>query len=155
MRIGHGFDAHRLVEGRTLVLGGVEIPFERGVLGHSDGDALCHAIADAILGAAALGDLGKYFPDSDAKWKDARSTELLRVCAGKIRDAGLAIANIDSTIVLEQPKLAPHILLMRANVAAALDLAPSMVSIKAKTSEGLGFTGDGTGVVAYAVAILQ
>ena len=155
MRIGHGFDAHRLVEGRKLILGGINVPFERGALGHSDGDALCHAIADAILGAAALGDLGKYFPDSDPKWKDARSTELLHICADKIRDAGLAIANIDSTLILERPKLAPHIEEMRSSIATALDISPSSVSVKAKTSEGLGFTGDGTGIAAFAVAVLQ
>ena len=155
MRIGHGFDAHRLVEGRKLILGGIDIPFERGALGHSDGDVLCHAIADAILGAAALGDLGKYFPDSDPKWKDAHSTDLLRTCAGKIRDAGLAIANVDSTVILERPKLASLIEKMRSSIATALDISPSAVSVKAKTSEGLGFTGDGTGVAAFAVAVLQ
>ena len=155
MRIGHGFDAHRLVEGRKLILGGVEVPAERGVLGHSDGDALCHAIADAILGAAALGDLGTFFPDTDPTWKDARSVELLRGCVEKVRAAGLAIANVDSTVILERPKLASHIAQMRTSVAHALGVAPSAVSIKAKTTEGLGFTGDGSGVVAYAVAILQ
>ncbi len=155
MRIGHGFDAHRLIEGRPLVLGGVEIPFERGVLGHSDGDALCHAVADALLGAAALGDLGKYFPDTDARWKDARSIELLRICGDKVRAAGLQIANVDATVVLERPKLAQHIEAMRAALAHALDLPESAVSVKAKTSEGLGFTGDGSGIVAYAVTVLQ
>jgi len=155
MRIGHGFDAHRLVEGRPLVLGGVTVPFERGVLGHSDGDVLCHAVADALLGAAALGDLGKFYPDTDMQWKDARSIELLRGCAQKIRDAGFRIANVDGTVIIERPKLAPHIESMRAGIAAALDVPESAVSVKAKTSEGLGFTGDGSGVAAHAVALLQ
>ena len=122
MRIGHGFDAHRLVEGRALVLGGVRIPFERGALGHSDGDVLAHALADALLGAAALGDLGSRFPDSDARWKDADSMELLGRCAAAVRDAGFAIGNVDATIVVERPKLAPFIERMRENVALRLEL---------------------------------
>lgn len=155
MRVGHGFDAHRLVEGRKLVLGGIHVPYARGLLGHSDGDALAHAIADAVLGAAGLGDLGRYFPDTDARWKDASSTELLMSCVQKVSQAGFAIANVDSTVVLEHPKLAPFIDDMRAKLAEALDTAPPFVSVKAKTSEGLGFTGDGSGVVAYAVVTLR
>ncbi|MBV9973390.1 MAG: 2-C-methyl-D-erythritol 2,4-cyclodiphosphate synthase [Candidatus Eremiobacteraeota bacterium] len=155
MRVGHGFDVHRLVEGRRLVLGGADVPFERGVLGHSDGDALTHAVADALLGAAALGDLGKHFPDTDVRWKDARSIDLLRMCAQSVRDAGFTILSVDSTVVLERPKLAPHIQTMRENIARALDIPAGNVSVKAKTSEGLGFTGDGSGVAAYAVAVLE
>ena len=155
MRVGHGFDVHRLVEGRRLVLGGADVPFERGVLGHSDGDALTHAVADALLGAAALGDLGKHFPDTDVRWKDARSIDLLRTCAQSVRNAGFTISSVDSTVVLERPKLAPHIQTMRENIARALDIPAGNVSVKAKTSEGLGFTGDGSGVAAYAVAVLE
>jgi 2-C-methyl-D-erythritol 2,4-cyclodiphosphate synthase len=154
MRIGHGFDAHRLAEGRAFVLGGVNIPFERGSLGHSDGDVLAHAIADALLGAAALGDLGARFPDSDARWKDADSMELLARCAAVVREAGFAIANVDATVVLEWPKLAPFIEAMRANVASRLALDLGAVSVKAKTSEGMGYTGDGSGLAVYAVALL-
>lgn len=155
MRIGHGFDAHRLVEGRKLILGGVEIPFERGVLGHSDGDALVHAIADALLGAAALGDIGLFFPDTDQRWKDAHSIDLLQACAQRVRAAGMAIVNVDATLVLERPKLVAHIAGMRERIARALNVASAQVSVKAKTSEGLGFTGDGSGVAAYAVAALD
>ncbi len=154
MRIGHGFDAHRLVEGRALVLGGVRVPFERGPLGHSDGDVLAHAVADALLGAAALGDLGERFPDSDARWKDADSMELLAACAAAVRDAGFAVGNVDATIVLERPKLAPFIEAMRANVAERLGLSIGAVAVKAKSSEGMGYTGDGTGLAVYAVALL-
>ncbi|HUY41035.1 MAG TPA: 2-C-methyl-D-erythritol 2,4-cyclodiphosphate synthase [Candidatus Dormibacteraeota bacterium] len=154
-RIGHGFDAHRLVEGRRLVLGGVPIPFEKGSLGHSDADAIAHALSDAMLGAAALGDLGGRFPDTDARWKDADSMLLLERCAREIRDAGYRIANVDVTVVLQRPRLAPHIERMRRNVAQRLDLPFDRVSIKAKTSEEMGYTGDGTGVAAYAVALLE
>jgi 2-C-methyl-D-erythritol 2,4-cyclodiphosphate synthase len=154
MRVGHGFDAHRLVEGRPLILGGVRVPFERGALGHSDADVLAHALADALLGAAALSDLGARFPASDPRWKDADSMELLARCAAAVREAGFAIVNVDATIVVERPKLAPSIARMRENVAARLELDPSCVGVKAKTSEGLGYTGDGTGIVAYAVALL-
>jgi 2-C-methyl-D-erythritol 2,4-cyclodiphosphate synthase len=155
MRIGHGFDAHRLVEGRALVLGGVRVPFERGALGHSDGDVLAHALADALLGAAALGDLGARFPDADARWKDADSMELLALCAAAVREAGFTIANVDATIVVERPKLAPFIEGMRENVASRLALRADAVGLKAKTSEGMGYTGDGTGLAVYAVALLQ
>ncbi len=155
MRIGHGFDAHRLVEGRRFVLGGVPIPFEKGPLGHSDADVIAHALSDAVLGAAALGDLGGRFPDTDAQWKDADSMVLLERCAREIRDAGYLIANVDVTVVLQRPRLAPHIERMRRNVAHRLDLPFDRVSIKAKTSEEMGYTGDGTGIAAYAVALLE
>ncbi|MGA9418218.1 MAG: 2-C-methyl-D-erythritol 2,4-cyclodiphosphate synthase [Candidatus Cybelea sp.] len=155
MRIGHGFDAHRLVDGRGLVLGGVHVPFERGALGHSDGDVLAHALADALLGAAALADLGARFPSSDPRWKDADSMELLARCAEAVREAGFAIANVDATIVVERPMLAPFIAAMRANVASRITCSIDAVGINAKTSDGLGYTGDGTGLAAYAVALLQ
>lgn len=154
-RIGHGFDAHRLVEGRRLVLGGVAIPFEKGTLGHSDADVLAHALADALLGAAALGDLGGRFPDSDPKWKDADSMELLERCAREVRDAGYAIGNVDATVVLQRPRVAPHINRMRRNVAQRLGVTIERVSVKAKTSEEMGYTGDGTGIAAYAVALIE
>lgn len=155
MRIGHGFDAHRLVAGRALVLGGEHVPFERGALGHSDGDVLAHALADALLGAAALGDLGARFPDSDPRWKDANSMKLLADCAAAVREAGFEIVNVDATIVVERPKLAPFIERMRKNLASRLTLELSAVSLKAKSSEGMGYTGDGRGIVAYAVALLS
>lgn len=154
-RFGHGFDAHRLVEGRRLVLGGIEVPFERGALGHSDADVVAHAISDALLGAAALGDLGGHFPDSDPQWKDADSMVLLEACAFKLREAGYRIGNIDATIVVDRPKLAAFIGAMRENVARRLGLALEDVSIKAKTSEGMGYTGDGSGIAAYAVAAIE
>jgi 2-C-methyl-D-erythritol 2,4-cyclodiphosphate synthase len=154
-RFGHGFDAHRLVEGRALILGGVDVPYERGALGHSDADVLAHAIADALLGAAALGDLGTHFPDSDSRWKDADSMRLLETCAERVRDAGYAIGNVDATIVVDRPKLAPFVAAMRNNVAARLAIDPACVSVKAKSSEGMGYTGDGTGIAAYAVAGIE
>lgn len=155
IRVGHGFDAHRFAEGRPLILGGVTIPAERGPLGHSDADLLAHALADALLGAAALGDLGSYFPDSDPRWKGADSMELLAACAREVRKAGYDIVNVDATIVVERPKLAPFIAQMRENVAMRLELEPGRVSVKAKTSEGMGYTGDGTGIAAYAVALIE
>ncbi|MBV8154547.1 MAG: 2-C-methyl-D-erythritol 2,4-cyclodiphosphate synthase [Candidatus Eremiobacteraeota bacterium] len=155
MRVGHGFDAHRLVEGRRLVLGGVVIPFERGALGHSDADVLAHAVSDAILGAAALGDLGARFPDTDERWRDADSMELLAACVTDVRAAGYRIVNVDATIVVDRPKLAAFIGEMRENVAQRLVLDVEAVSVKAKTSEGMGYTGDGTGIAAYAVALLE
>ncbi|MGB8909551.1 MAG: 2-C-methyl-D-erythritol 2,4-cyclodiphosphate synthase [Candidatus Cybelea sp.] len=154
-RIGHGFDAHRLVEGRRFVLGGVHVPFERGALGHSDGDVLAHSLADALLGAAALGDLGARFPDTDPRWKDADSMELLGQCAAAVREAGFAINNVDATIVVERPKLAPFISRMRENVATRLALDVAAVSVKAKTSEGMGYTGDGSGLAVFAVALVS
>lgn len=155
MRIGHGFDAHRLVEGRRLVLGGVVLPYERGALGHSDADALAHAVSDALLGAAALGDLGMHFPDTDARWKDADSMQLLAHCMSLIAQAGYRVENVDATIILERPKLAGHLAAMREKLAAVLGVEPGQVSVKAKTSEGMGYTGDGTGVAVHAVACLQ
>ncbi len=155
MRIGHGFDAHRLVEGRALVLGGVTIPFERGALGHSDGDALAHALSDALLGAAALDDLGARFPSSDPRWKDANSMELLAACVAAVREAGYAIVNVDATIVAERPKLAPFVAAMRTNVAMRLAVPVDCVGINAKTSDGMGYTGDGSGICAYAVALVE
>jgi 2-C-methyl-D-erythritol 2,4-cyclodiphosphate synthase len=154
MRVGHGFDAHRLVEGRPLILGGVRIPFERGPLGHSDGDALAHAIADALLGAAALADLGARFPDSDARWKDADSMTLLEDCARAVRAAGFAVGNVDATIVVERPKLAPFIPRMREEIATRLAIPAECVNVKAKTSEGMGYTGDGAGLAVHAVALI-
>ncbi|HUZ49069.1 MAG TPA: 2-C-methyl-D-erythritol 2,4-cyclodiphosphate synthase [Candidatus Dormibacteraeota bacterium] len=154
-RIGHGFDAHRLVEGRPLVLGGVTIPFERGALGHSDADVLAHALCDALLGAAALGDLGAYFPDTDPQWKDADSMALLAACAAELVRAGYTVANVDATVVVERPKLAPYLTVMRENIAARIGLSLDAVSVKAKTSEGMGYTGDGSGIAAYAVALIE
>jgi 2-C-methyl-D-erythritol 2,4-cyclodiphosphate synthase len=154
-RIGHGFDAHRLVEGRPLVLGGITVPFERGALGHSDADVLAHAISDALLGAAALGDLGGHFPDTDPRWKGADSIVLLQACAARVREAGYGIVNLDATIVVDRPKLAPYIGPMREHLAASLGLALDCVSVKAKTSEGMGYTGDGSGIAAYAVASIE
>ncbi len=155
MRVGHGFDAHRLVEGRALILGGVRVPFERGALGHSDADVLAHALADALLGAAGLGDLGSRFPDTDPRWKDADSMELLAQCVAVVVDRGHAIVNIDATIVVDRPKLAPFIARMRENIAARLGVEIGAVGVKAKTSEGMGYTGDGSGICAYAVALLE
>jgi 2-C-methyl-D-erythritol 2,4-cyclodiphosphate synthase len=136
-------------------LGGVEVPYERGALGHSDADVLAHAVSDALLGAAALGDLGGHFPDSDARWKDADSMELLHHCAAEVHRAGYRIQNIDATIVVQQPKLAPYIAKMRENIAGRLGLSLAQVSVKAKTSEGMGYTGDGSGIAAFAVVLLE
>lgn len=155
IRIGYGFDAHRLVEGRPLILGGVRIPFERGPLGHSDGDVLAHALADALLGAAALGDLGSRFPDSDPRWKDADSMELLAQCVEAIREEGFAIVNVDATIVVDRPKLAPYIDAMRENIGARLDVEAPFVGVKAKSSEGMGYAGDGTGLAVHAVVLVS
>ena len=149
-RVGHGFDAHPLVEGRALVLGGVRIPFERGALGHSDADVLAHAISDALLGAAALGDLGGRFPAGDPRWKDADSMVLLQTCATDVHAAGFSIVNVDATIVVDRPKLAPFVETMRENVAARLVLPLDRVSVKATTSEGLGFPGRQEGLAALA-----
>jgi 2-C-methyl-D-erythritol 2,4-cyclodiphosphate synthase len=154
MRVGHGFDAHRLVEGRPFILGGIEIPFERGPLGHSDADVLAHALSDALLGGCALGDLGTHFPDSDERWKGADSMRLLEACAEMVRGRGFEIANLDATVVVQRPKLAPHLEAIRANLARVLRIETDAVSVKAKTSEGMGYTGDGTGIAAYAVALL-
>ena len=151
-RIGFGFDVHRLTAGRKLVLGGVEIPFEKGLLGHSDADVLSHAIADALLGAAAAGDIGTHFPDTDPKYKNISSLTLLSHVADLLSEKSLAIINIDTTIVLQQPKIAPHVEKMRVNIARALHVETDCVSVKATPNEGLGFIGAGDGAVAYAVA---
>jgi 2-C-methyl-D-erythritol 2,4-cyclodiphosphate synthase len=155
MRVGHGFDAHRLVEGRRFVLGGVDIAHSTGALGHSDADVLAHALADALLGAAALGDLGARFPDDDPQWKNADSMRLLARCVEDVHDAGFHIENVDATIVVQRPKLSNYITAMRENVANVLQIAADRVSIKAKTSEGLGYTGDGSGIAVYAIASLE
>ena len=153
-RIGQGFDVHALVPGRRLVLGGVTIPFERGLAGHSDADALIHAICDAVLGALALGDIGMHFPDSDARWKDVDSRVLLREVAGMITAQRFVIGNVDATIVAEAPRMAPHVPAMRANIAGDLGCWPDHVSIKATTTERLGFTGRGEGIAVMAIALL-
>ena len=155
MRIGQGYDVHRLVAGRRLILGGVDIPYEKGLLGHSDADVLVHAIMDALLGAAALGDIGKLFPDSDPAFAGADSLALLKIVAQHVRAAGFEIENVDSTVLAQAPRLAPHILRMRENIAAALAVDPAAVSVKATTEEGLGFTGTGEGIAAQAVALLR
>jgi 2-C-methyl-D-erythritol 2,4-cyclodiphosphate synthase len=154
MRIGQGFDIHALVPGRKLIVGGVEIPFERGLAGHSDADVLLHAITDALLGAAALGDIGRHFPDTDPAYRGADSRALLRAAMAKVAAAGYGVANVDATIIAEQPKMAPHIPLMIAGIAADLGLKPGQVNVKAKTTEGLGFTGRGEGIAAEAVVLL-
>lgn len=152
MRVGHGFDAHRLVEGRQLVIGGVRIASDRGALGHSDADVLTHAVSDALLGAAALGDLGAHFPDTDPRWEGADSMHLLESCVAQLHGAGFRVENIDATVVLQHPKLSTYLDEMRALLAARLCVAVGRVSVKAKTSEGMGYTGDGSGIAAYAVA---
>lgn len=155
MRIGHGYDVHRLVEDRPLILGGVTIPHTHGLLGHSDADVLVHAIMDALLGAAALGDIGKLFPDSDPAYKGADSLLLATEVAKRIRAAGFEIGNVDATVIAERPKLAPHIPLMCERIAAALGIAVSAISVKATTEEGLGFSGRKEGIAAHAVCLLQ
>lgn len=152
MRIGFGVDTHRLVEGRRLILGGVDIPFEKGLLGHSDADVLAHAISDAVLGAAGKGDIGKHFPDTDERYKGADSIKLL---AEALRIAGGSIINMDATVIAQQPRLAPHIESMRANIAAALAVDIAAVNVKASTTERLGFEGRGEGISAYAVCLLN
>lgn len=153
-RIGTGYDVHRLVAGRRLVLGGVEIQFEKGLLGHSDADVLTHAVMDALLGAAALGDIGKHFPDSDPAFSGADSLVLAEKTARLLRENGYTISNIDATVIAEAPKLAPHIGKMRENLAAAFSISPDQVSVKATTEEGLGFTGSGEGIAAQASALI-
>lgn len=154
MRIGHGYDVHRLTEGRRLILGGVDIPFEKGLLGHSDADVLAHAIADALLGAAALGDIGKLFPDTDPAFAGADSLGLLAEVAKTVRAAGFAIGNVDATVLAQKPKLSPFIPRMRENLAAAMGIAVGQCSVKATTEEELGFTGSGEGIAAHAVCLL-
>ena len=153
-RIGHGYDVHRLVPGRRLILGGVDIPWDRGLLGHSDADVLVHAVMDALLGAAALGDIGKLFPDSDPAYEGADSLALLAAVGERLRDAGYQVVNVDATVVAQAPRLSPHIDAMRANIAAALGADTSCVSVKATTEEHLGFTGSGEGIAAHAVALI-
>ena len=155
LRIGQGWDVHRLVEGRPLVLGGVTIPFDKGLDGHSDADALCHAITDALLGAAALGDIGRHFPDTDLEFKGADSRVLLREAVRRVRAAGFDIVNVDSTVIAQAPRLAPHVEAMRRHLAADLELSPDRVNVKAKTSERLGHRGCGEGIAADAVCLLQ
>lgn len=155
IRIGQGYDVHRLCENRRLIIGGVDIPYAKGLLGHSDADVLLHAISDALLGAAAMGDIGQLFPDTDCRYKDANSLELLEAVVKKLNTSGFTIINIDSTIMAEEPKLMPFITLMRKNIAVACGLEPDLVSVKATTEEGLGFVGRGDGIAASAVCLLE
>ena len=151
IRVGYGYDVHRLVEGRKLILGGVDIPFEKGLLGHSDADVLLHAITDALFGAAALGDIGSHFPDTDPRYKGADSLKLLEACGKELREQGWRISNIDSTIVAQRPKLLPYMEEMTRNVARGLGVEPSRVNVKATTTERMGFEGEGLGISAQAV----
>ena len=155
MRVGHGFDVHRLVPGRKLVVGGVEIAHDKGLLGHSDADVLLHAICDALLGAAALGDIGKHFPDRDSAYKNIDSRKLLREVAKLLTARGRRVVNIDATIIAEAPRMAPHIPKMVANIAGDLAIEPHYVNVKATTTEGLGFTGRGEGIAAHAVCLIE
>lgn len=155
LRIGSGYDVHCLVEGRKLILGGVEIPFEKGLLGHSDADVLLHAICDALLGAAALGDIGKHFPDHSVEYKDISSILLIEKVGQLLKDNGFVIGNIDSTIVAQSPKLAPYIFSMRENIAIALGISPEQVSVKATSTENLGFEGEKKGISAQAVVLIH
>ena len=154
MRIGTGYDVHKLAEGRKLIIGGVEIPYEKGLLGHSDADVLVHAVMDALLGAAALGDIGKHFPDSDPKYKGADSLMLMREVRRILSENGFEVGNVDATIIAQAPKMSPHIDTMRRNIADALGIDVSQVSVKATTEERLGFTGRGEGISAQAVALI-
>ena len=154
MRVGQGFDVHQLVAGRKLVIGGVEIPYEKGLLGHSDADVLLHAICDALLGAAALGDIGRHFSDSDEKYRNIDSRELLREVARLVANEGFSIGNVDATIIAQAPKMAPHIDRMVENIASDLGIAMNAVNVKATTTEQLGYTGRGEGIAAQAVALL-
>ena len=155
MRIGHGYDVHKLVEGRDLILGGVKIPHEVGLLGHSDADVLLHAVSDALLGAAGLGDIGKHFPDTDPWYKGADSLKLLQIVGEKVAEAGYRISNIDVTMIAQRPKLRPHIAQMEQNIALALNLDISRVNVKATTEERLGFTGEELGMACHAVCLLD
>ena len=155
MRIGHGYDVHRLVEGRKLMLGGVEISYTKGLLGHSDADVLLHAISDALLGAVALGDIGKHFPDSDEKYKGADSLVLLKEVMSLLKNKGYKVVNVDATVLAERPKLAPYIDKMRQNIADALSVEVDCISVKATTEEGLGFTGAGEGIAAHALCLVD
>ncbi|QHA90092.1 2-C-methyl-D-erythritol 2,4-cyclodiphosphate synthase [Bacillus sp. N1-1] len=155
MRVGHGFDVHKLVEGRPCIIGGVTIPFEKGLLGHSDADVLLHSVADACLGAIGEGDIGKHFPDTDEAFKDADSKELLRHVYGIVKEKGFVLGNVDGTIIAQLPKMAPHISAMREVIAELLEADISQVNVKATTSEKLGFTGRGEGIAAEVVVLLQ
>lgn len=154
IRVGQGYDVHALVAGRPLILGGVTIPFERGLAGHSDADALLHAITDAILGAAALGDIGRMFPDTDGRWKGADSRVLLRGALAAVHAAGWRVGNVDCTVIAQAPRVSPHVAAMCANIAADLEIAPDCVNVKGKTTERLGFAGRGEGIATEAVALL-
>ena len=155
IRVGSGYDVHRLVEGRKLIIGGVDIPYEKGLLGHSDADVVAHAIADALLGAAALGDIGRHFPDSDPAYEGMAGAEILARVAQILRDAGFAIVNVDATLIAQRPKIAPYAQTMTENTANALGIPASAVSIKATTEEGLGFTGDGSAMACLATASVK
>ena len=155
MRIGHGYDVHKLVEGRDLILGGVKIEYEKGLLGHSDADVLLHAVSDALLGAAGLGDIGKHFPDTDPQYKGADSLVLLQVVAQRVKEAGYRVSNIDVTMIAQRPKLKDHIPQMVLNIASAVGIAPDRVNVKATTEEKLGFTGSGEGMSCHAVCLLE
>ena len=155
MRIGHGYDVHKLVEGRDLILGGVKIPYEKGLLGHSDADVLLHAVSDSLLGAAALGDIGVHFPDTDPAYKGADSLRLLEIVGQKVQRAGFKVSNLDVTMIAQRPKLKDHIPAMRRNIARVLRLDVSQVNVKATTEEHLGFTGDGSGMACHAVCLLE
>ena len=155
MRIGHGYDVHRLVEGRDLILGGVKIPYEKGLLGHSDADVLLHAVSDALLGAAGLGDIGRHFPDTDPAYKGADSLKLLACVVEKIHAAGYRVGNVDVTMIAQKPKLKDYIPQMQTNIAATLQVDPTQINVKATTEEHLGFTGDGSGMACHAVCLLE
>ena len=155
MRIGHGYDVHRLVEGRKCIIGGVDIPYEKGLLGHSDADVLLHAIMDAVLGAMAAGDIGKLFPDNDPAYKGADSLALTRRVAEVMAERGYRLGNVDATVIAQAPKMAPHIPAMRQNIAAAFGVDTDRISVKATTEERLGFTGSGEGIAAHAVCLLE
>ena len=155
MRIGHGYDVHKLVEGRDLILGGVKIEYEKGLLGHSDADVLLHAVSDALLGAAGLGDIGKHFPDTDPQYKGADSLVLLQVVAQRVKEAGYRVSNIDVTMIAQRPKLKDHIPQMVLNIAAAVGIEANRVNVKATTEEKLGFTGTGEGMSCHAVCLLE
>ena len=155
MRIGHGYDVHRLKEGRKLILGGVEIPWEKGLDGHSDADVLLHAVMDALLGAAVLGDIGRWFPDTDPQYRGISSMVLLEKVAELLRARGYRVGNVDVTVIAQRPKLLPHIPKMRENLARVLEVGPERINVKATTEEGLGFTGTGEGMAAHAVCLLE
>lgn len=155
LRIGHGYDVHRLVEGRKLILGGCEIPYEKGLMGHSDADVLCHAVMDALLGALALGDIGRHFPDNDPKYQNADSMKLLDTVMNVLAQSGYSVSNVDATVIAQRPKLAPYMDEIRQNLAKGLQVDLSQVNVKATTEESLGFTGRGEGISAHAVCLLK